>query len=121
MSDFNREEWDDLDPEQRWEAFDAMHQAYHEIEREGLAAEGNAGTLIRCMFDLAQALTEGDVLGKRAETLRTAAISLRVIATKAYLAMPNSLSASEDNRMNLAFDSLAEQLENDPEFNRGAE
>ena len=121
MSDFNREQWDELDPEQQWQYFEAMHEAYHEQEHNAAAIEGNAGTLIQCMFDVARKLSAGNALGKRQKTIETTIQSLQIIGTSALLAMPNALNNAEWVHENLEFERLAEQLENDPEFNRDAE
>ena len=121
MSDFNREQWDELDSEQQWEYFEAMHEAFHEEEHNAAAIEGNAGTLIQCMFDMAVKLTAGNALGKRQKAMETTIQSLRIIGTSALLAMPNALNNAEWVHENLEFDRLAQQLEDDPDFNRNAE
>lgn len=117
----NAEDWVQMDPEDQWQAFDAMHMAFHEMEHESAAAEGNAGTLIQCMFELATLLDSGNVLGTRRAAMDEVAFKLRLIATKALMAMPDSINTAERVHSNMAFDEIAEQLENDPEFNRDVE
>ena len=117
----NEEQWVQMEPEDQWGMFDAMHQAFHDMQHDSAAAEGNAGTLIQCLYAIADTLSDGNKLGKRKAAIDGAVLSARVIATKALMAMPNSLNTSAWVAENLAFDDIAAQLENDPEFNRDAE
>lgn len=99
-----------LDLEQAREAAEDFHTAFHAADGEANALWRNTSTLIEAMVDLAQQLREGDVLGKRGETMRLVQQKLVAIAISAEMAMPGLFEQAARSHVDAAFDDIVEGI-----------